>query len=390
LARPDDCLVVALSGRALAVAGGRAGCRVRVLDLFGDTDMRAAACASAVVPGDLERGFDGEALVAAAERLAPAGGARAIALVYGSGFEDRPGLLARLCRGRRLYGNDPETVARTKDPRSFFLLLDRLRIPHPEVSFTMPDDPGGWLVKRAGASGGAHVSSAARAAPHDDCYWQRFIPGKPIGVSFLANGERAFRIGLNEQWTSPGSFRFAGALQPATLSRLAASRLEATLDPLVRALRLVGLNSADAIVHGDEFAILEVNPRPGATLDIHDSGDPAGLFARHLAACGGELPSDWRVPARASAMAIVYSPSESQLPPVSEWPPWVADRPAPNRRIEPGAPVCTVLAAAPTPDAARRLIDERVATVRSMLPHATRLARGEARTHSSNTHGAAA
>ena len=57
---------------------------------------------------------------------------------------------------------------------------------------------------------------------------------------------------------------------------------------LARAIPLVGLNSADFLVDGDDFRLLEINPRPGATLDIFEP--PKGsLFALHIAACEGEL-----------------------------------------------------------------------------------------------------
>jgi predicted ATP-grasp superfamily ATP-dependent carboligase len=405
LARPDEFLVVALSGRALAAAARRSGHRVRVLDLFGDTDTCAAASASEVVAGDLERGFDERALLDAAQCLAPAKVAHAaqrFGLVYGAGLEDRPALLARLCTGRALYGNAAATLERGKDPRVFFPLLDELRIPHPELAFSRPSDPAGWLVKRAGASGGAHVApaDAPTHAPDDACrgggrYWQRRIAGTTIGVSFLADGERAFVIGCNEQWTaqtsSHDSFRFGGTLQPADVHPRVASRIAATLDALVPALGLVGLNSLDAIVSGEGFAVIELNPRPGASLDVYDGDDPAGLFARHLRACEGELPTDWRAPMQATAMAIVYAEAAIRTPfaSTSAWPAWVADRPAPGARIEEGAPVCTVLAAAGTRDEARRLVNERVALVRSALQPAARAAHREERACSRDAEGAA-
>lgn len=412
MARPDEFLVVALSGRALAAAAQRSGHGIRVLDLFGDTDTRAAARASEVVAGDLERGFDERALLDAADRIAPTDGANAsprFGLVYGAGLEDRPELLGLLRAGRTLYGNGPATLERAKDPRVFFPLLDRLRIPHPEVALALPADAAGWLVKRAGASGGAHVTPAD-ASPHaasddacrssQDRYWQRRLAGTTIGVSFLADGERAFVIGCNEQWTaqtkrqssphhSHDSFRFGGTLQPADLSPRVASRIAAALDALVPALGLVGLNSLDAIVCGEDFAVIELNPRPGASLDVYEGDDQAGLFARHLRACEGELPTDWRGPTQATAMAIVYAEAAARTPFENPWPQWVADRPASGVLIEEGAPVCTVLAAASTRDAARQLVNERVALVRSALEPAARVAHREERACSMDREGAA-
>jgi predicted ATP-grasp superfamily ATP-dependent carboligase len=370
LAEPAEFLLVALSGRALAVAARRAGRRARVLDLFGDTDTRASAAASLVVAGDLARGFDETSLLACAERIAPGAVQPACGLVYGAGLEDRPALLERLSRGRRLYGNSPRTVARTKDPRTFFPLLDRLRIPCPDTAFTARADPGDWLVKRIGASGGAHVSAASLAGVGPDLYYQRRVPGVAVGASFLADGERALVLGFSEQWTSPGArdaFRFGGAVQPASLHPRIEVSIRADIARLVPALGLVGLNSLDVIVGHDRYAVIEVNPRPGANLDIFDGTGPGSLFAHHVAACEGRLPEQWTPPGRATAMAVVYAQAPGRAPASITWPDWVVDRPAPGAHVAGGAPVCTVLSSAATSAAARRLAAERVAAVLSAL-----------------------
>jgi predicted ATP-grasp superfamily ATP-dependent carboligase len=372
LAEPGAYLLVALSGRALAVAARRSGRRALVLDLFGDTDTRTQAVDSLVVAGSLDHGFDEAALLAGAERLAPAGSRPPYGLVYGAGLEDRPQLLAALSRSRRLYGNSPETVRLTKDPRAFFALLDRLAIPHPAVSFTRPPDPEGWLVKRIGASGGSHVTAAAAAAVDlEDRYYQRRAAGRPVGVSFLADGRRTFLLGCSEQWAWPGgdggSFRFGGALQPAPLGRKLTGELPGLIDAIARAFGLVGLNSLDMLVDDDRFSVIEVNPRPGANLDIFDGHDPTGLFGLHLRACEGELPSRWRAPPRATAMAVVYADRPARVPVDVQWADWVADRPAPGAHVEPGAPICTVLAEAGDAAAVRNLADQRVAAVLSLL-----------------------
>jgi len=374
-AEPDAYLVVALSGRALAAAARRSGRRAVVADLFGDADTRALADAIRVVEGDLDDGFDEAALVQAAEELAPAASPPRQGLVYGSGLESRPDLLRRLAQGRRLCGNSPETVARTKDPQYFFGLLDRLGIPHPAVSFAAPADARGWLLKHSGGAGGGHVMPAgAGAGAKAGRYFQRRAPGRPIGVSFLANGERALVLGCSEQWIAPQadteSFRFGGLLQPAGLDRRVAREILPLLDALVCALGLVGLNSLDMMVEEESMAVLEINPRPGANLDIFDDGDPAGLFGLHVDACAGHLPQRRSGPKTVTAMSVVYADRARQVPVDLVWPAWVADRPLPGARIAEGWPICTVLAAEPSADAARRTITERVDHVLAALPAA--------------------
>lgn len=375
MAEPSAYLVVALSGRALTGAARRAGRVAHALDLFGDTDTRAQAARSEIVAGSLAEGFDAAALLAAAERLAPAGSPPGFGLVYGSGLEDRPQLLAELARGRRLYGNSPESVTLIKDPQIFFAALVRLGIPCPETTFSAPADPAGWLMKRVGASGGNHVVPASSTAPASaDRYYQRRAPGRPIGVSFLADGKHAMPLGFSEQWAWPGSreasFLFGGALQPAEINPGIARALPGLLDALTAEFGLIGLNSLDMLVDGEAYAVIEVNPRPGANLDIFDRFGGVPLFELHLRACEGRLPGrPGGAPAvpEATAMAVVYADRPGTVPADIDWPDWVADRPAPGAWIECGAPVCTVLARAPKAGLVRALAERRVDMVLSWL-----------------------
>ena len=89
-------LIAAVSGRALAVSARRGGYRPLVADFFGDQDTVAAAQGQVTLGGELAQGFRERELVEALGRLAsqhvPVG------IVCGTGFEDRPQLLARLAQ----------------------------------------------------------------------------------------------------------------------------------------------------------------------------------------------------------------------------------------------------------------------------------------------------
>lgn len=345
-------LIVALSGRALAQAAARAGWRPLVIDLFGDLDTRAAAEAWAVAEGDFVTGFEMESLLATAARLAPA----PIGLVFGTGFEANPLLLAELSRGRRLYGNAPEVVARLKDPREFFPLLGRLGLPHPAVALAHPTKPAGWLAKRIGGSGGGHIQPADGIAPAADLYFQRRAPGRTVSVLFAAEGRRAHVLGYSLQWPSPTAeepFRYGGCAQPTKLAAALAAEITAGLDALVRETGLVGLSSLDLLVHRHRFTILEVNPRPGATLDTFDTDSVPALFELHVAACDGRLPGSWQPPS-ARAAAVVYAETPMVVPADFEWPSYTRDQSPPGTSIRPGDPVCTVATSCGTAIGAKR------------------------------------
>ncbi|MGF1612107.1 MAG: ATP-grasp domain-containing protein [Kiloniellales bacterium] len=373
-------LIVAISGRTLAAAARRAGFEPVVIDLFNDLDTRTLAIRSQAVAGSIDEGFETEALLAAA--IADPD----LQLVYGAGFEDRPELLARLAAGRRLYGNAPETLARIKDPAYFFRLLDRLAVPHPEIALGPPEAdagwPGGWLVKRIGGAGGAHVRAARREGAVAGHYFQRRSEGRSVSALFLANGRDALTLGFSLQWGAPGrglGFLFGGAAQPARFEPAIAETMAGILPRLVAETGLVGLNSADFLVRPDGFELLEINPRPGATLDIFDkapqgAGEDAGqgLLALHLAACDGVLPPTWWPAPGASACAVLYAPRDLTVPKHFAWPGWAADRPDGGSAIPAGAPLCTVLAeTAETSDVdrVRQLVEQRSRQLLRAIEH---------------------
>lgn len=365
-------MIAALSGRALAAAARRAGYRPLVADLFRDADTRRLAGRSVLVPATLQGGFTEPALEAAMGALCGTGEPAPLGLVYGAGFEDRPALLDRLARRMPLLGNDPATVARIKDPAIFFPLLDELSVPHPEVRFARPDDPRGWLAKAAGASGGGHVRPAGGAAAlSPGAYYQRRVAGRPISALFLADGARAKTLGFSLQWRSAsgprGTFRFGGVVRPAPVPEPLIDRMQAAVARVAAAFGLRGLNGADFLVRGTSFDLLEVNPRPGATLDLFDRRPEAPLFALHRAACEGALPDDWTAPRGAAACAVAYARRAVTVPGAWRWPRWCADRPPAGTRIRRGEPLCTLLARAPTAEAARCRVLEREAWLLGQL-----------------------
>jgi len=357
-------LIAALSGRAPAAAALRAGYAPLVADLFGDEDMRVAVCGSERTRGDLEAGLDEESLLETLARMAE--GQHCIGVVCGSGFEDRPGLLERIAARWPLLGNDAATVRRAKDPFGLAALCGELGVPHPEVAETRPADSRGWLRKRIGGSGGTHVQPADRCRSQaEEVYYQRRVAGRAVSALFLANGEEALLVGLSAQWSNPkhdAGARYGGAVRPAGIGRPLARRLRRHLAPLSRALGLRGLNSADFLVGRGEYWLLEINPRPGATLDLFDC-PAAPLFALHLDACRGALPA--RAPRQrgAAAVAIAYATREIAHMPRLDWPVWCADRQTAGSRLREGDPICSVAAKALSSETARGLVETRIRTV---------------------------
>jgi predicted ATP-grasp superfamily ATP-dependent carboligase len=352
-------LIAAASARALAGAARRAGYEPLVTDFFGDLDTCEAASAHRVVEDGLEVGFRAEMLLPALEALADR--SEPIGFVYGAGFEDRAELLDAIGARWRLLGNPSEVVRRVKDPMALAALCGTLGIAHPETRMSWPVDDAGWLSKSIGGSGGTHVAPASSRSDDEGLYFQRIAAGDPVSVLLLGDGADACVIGASRQWAAPARgepFRYGGCLRPAELSPELTRMLDETARALTRACGLAGLNSIDLLLAGDKVTLLEINPRPGATLDLFED-DRGSLFSAHVEACLGRLPRDRFHFGGAAAAAIAYARREIPSMPPLDWPDWTADRQRPKTNLHADAPLCTIKAFADDPTRARALVDER-------------------------------
>lgn len=359
-------LVAALSGRAIAQAVARTGTDAATLDLFGDSDVPMPALR---VEGDPVAGFDGQALIAAAGALAPPGSA----LVVGSGFEQAPDLLAALVRAGpyRLLGNRPEVVWAVKDPGNFAarlttLGLEELGVSHPETRTDAPHGaaPGAWLVKRAGAAGGWHIvpwDGGPLPAGH---YLQRRVAGRATSVAFVADRSgRCEPAAISRQWADPAPdapFRYGGAVLPAAVPASLADRLAEATRRIAAEFALVGLNSLDLLVDGETATVLEVNPRPGATLDLLERHRQGGAMRAHLDAAAGRSWSLGAPRPGVVAGAVAYAAAALRVPDSFAWPPWCADLPRPGTVMEAGQPLCSVTAWGGDEEEARRRLSRRI------------------------------
>ncbi|MGH8575761.1 MAG: ATP-grasp domain-containing protein [Gammaproteobacteria bacterium] len=364
---------MAQSGRALARSAGRAGIPVHVLDLYADRDTRDLARSVSRI-GSIATGFSADRLLEGLHRIEERGGIGGI--VAGSGFEERIDLLEAMARVGRLLGNPPEVVRRAKDPASFFALLARLGVSHPETATEAPaGSPGegaGWLCKRIGGAGGAHVRPAETCSP-PGYYLQRRVPGLPYSVVFLADGRRAAIVGYNEIRVQGGTgatrFRYAGAVivpEPPV-----APAVEDAVQALVPALGLVGLCGLDFMLDEEgRYSVLEVNARPTGTFELYeDLGvEGPGLFQMHLSACEGRLPRTVRVlGAGVAAQEVLWASETFAIPDDLRWPDWARDRPAAGTIIRAGEPICTLHARAAGRKAVDRLLSDRRAKLSAVL-----------------------
>ena len=231
-------------------------------------------------------------------------------VVLGSGFERRTELVDEIARHFPLAGNSGAAIRRVKDPQSLAADCAELGIPHPAFRWDPPPDPENWVVKTAGGAGGSHVRRANGDAPASGRYFQRFVSGRASRPCSSATAASARIVGFSRQWTSPAPdapYRYGGAVRLRRIDRRGCGgdrRL--AFNGLARRAGLVGLCSADFIRDADGYQLIEINPRPGATLDIFDSAE-APLMEAHLRAASGEAYTSCRVSPNSMASMIAYA-----------------------------------------------------------------------------------
>jgi len=366
-------IIAAVSARPFVKAAAAAGYNVIALDAFADADTLEAS-SRALRVGYADGRFQERELV---ETLQALDLSDVAGLVYGSGFETTPELLDTVNEYVPVIGNTSQVLRNLKRPRQFFMLLDVLKIPHPEVSFKPLERATGWLYKQGGGSGGTHIRKAlplSSISPARGHYFQREIKGTPVSLLFAANGKQARAIGFNEQWLSPTltmPYRYGGAVSHAVLPRTVEQQLMQIAQQITNAIGLRGLNSLDAVIEDEQVYVLEVNPRLSATFDLyqnhvsHTSG--ADLFTLHLQTCQGHDASWPHLAHVAKAHHVAYAPYPLHLPVDMTWPAWVADIPAGESYIAANQPVCTILAEADTAEDARKLTLAREAALRDII-----------------------
>ena len=326
----------------LAQSAALGGFRTYAIDFFADSDTRqyTERCIAVRMGA---KGFDEGQLLDTIKDFAPPH--RDCALVYGSGIDNRPLLVEKLTMERILFGNKPVTLKQINSAQVFFGLLDRLGIPYPETRFTLPDRGYDGIVKSDCGEGGKDIRFfSANSLPIQSDYYQRLVPGDAYSLLFLANGMESRVIGFNTQWTATHEptqpFLFAGAINRTDLTETQCSEVEEYAAKLTAASGLVGLNSLDFVLANGVCQVLEINPRPSATMALYDEDFTQGLLALHIAACHGELPPPIRHNGTVRAMRTVFSNTATKIPVGFRWPEGCTDIPNSGTTISAGQPVC--------------------------------------------------
>ena len=344
------CLIISLTARALAASAKKADIDAYSIDLFQDLDTIHYSHKSATADfGTI--GFESRSLFNAIEKLDPR---QELPVIYGGGLEHDPNLIRRISNNRRLVCNSADVVEQICRPKQFFARLSNLGIPHPETRYDAPGGDGIWLKKYPGSSGGMHIDYMPphHMADSNGFYFQKYCPGRIVTATVYAYDGGAEIVGFSEQWCDESSvtppFTYGGAVSIAReeLPDHVSCSMEQVAQEIVSSFGLRGLASLDMIVNDNGWVLLEVNPRPSATFELHEGEE--SFLAAHWKAFDAEEVSlrSMTLDNVFNAHAVIYASSPMRVPSEWSWPSDVRDLPASEETFRIGEPVCTVYAQA--------------------------------------------
>lgn len=325
----------------LAQAAKNAGLKSLVIDIFADLDTQIYALDFKQIP------------VLSPDHLAPAVDYfiqhyAVTQCIYGSGFEQHPDSLCYLQTRLTLLGNSPETFIRLQNKIDFFATLNKLNIPHPETIFTQPDEKQNWLIKPMQGQGGVGIQRFRSTNPdlYSKVYWQKYQAGLAHSVLFLANGQQCQVIGFNRQWTTclneADEFIFAGIINHSELIETCQARITNWLTKLVPIFELTGLNSLDFIQHNEQSHVLEINPRPPASMQLYQPN----LLLKHIHAKTIDMANQTKLlpPSIYTGYQIIYAQQTVHIPENYVWENNCLDIPPTGQICRTGQPICSIIA----------------------------------------------
>ncbi len=350
----------------LADLARRDGQRVVAFDLFGDLDLRGREPRRDAVGAG---GGGLSALVDAAATEAPSG------VVYGASFENHPALVARLAERHALLGNTPETL-RAVATRAARRRAARRRASVPATFAAAPDERAGrWLRKPLRGGGGTRVRDWRGGAlpPGRSCRSASTASRAPPRRSATGGRGRA-----RAHRAARRRARVRGPRLPLVREHLPAAaaggRAEALWVRRARSARTWrrrsgcgGCSASTSSGTASARGRIEVNPRPTASLEAIEAAYGVAVFDAHLrpapVSCRASSPA-----CRAAGKAVLFATEAVTIGDSERWlERGVRDVPHPGERIAAGHPICTLVAAATTPQRAWQALEEQAARLRAEL-----------------------
>jgi predicted ATP-grasp superfamily ATP-dependent carboligase len=245
-----------------------------------------------------------------------------------------------------LLGTPSDLLAAVRDPWAVGAAARAVGARAPETRVSGPSVGGEWLRKPRRGGGGRGVQRWNGGSLRPTEVLQRRIDGLSCSAVAIGDGRHAAVLGLTEQLHQSPGLHWMGNVTPPRLPEAQADELEGRLRAVcaevVARFGVRGAFGVDAIWDGRDAWVLEVNPRPPASLELFGPG----CFEAHV--MGGRELSVPRggIVRRAGVKLVLYAEGNIRAPDPTWWPAaLVRDIPQAGLAIKRGEPVCTLVSA---------------------------------------------
>ena len=295
-----------LSGRGVVCSSQRFGCKLGVMDVFGDKDCLTSAIFWRHIGTRFPEptGIDSKNFLNALSVFKVNGFK---GLVIGSGFEGKHHLLREANEILPLYANPLSVFKCLENPILFFEKLKLLKVPFPQVNLSagsLEDLGPGWIMKDLGSSGGRGNKELFGRKSKSSEYFQKQFPGMAVSLSFFADGQNVMPLGYSKTVTTKQSnlpFVFCGLDGPIELNHSIDQEALRFSKVIAQTFKLRGFNGIDFLVSDNSVYFLDLNPRITASFEILQESYSFSFFEKHIHLTRG-IPCNARIPENFSAI----------------------------------------------------------------------------------------
>ncbi len=289
-------VLASLSGRGVVCSSQRFGCKLGVMDAFGDKDCLFSAAfwrhIGTSFPDQI--GIDSKKFLKSLSVFKLNGFK---GLVIGSGFEGKYDVLRKANEILPLYANSLSVFKGFENPTLFFETLKLLDIPFPPVNLLADSFKGlrsDWILKDLGSSGGRGIKKPFGRKSKNSQYYQKQLSGTAVSLSFFADGRIFAPLGYSRPVTTSQSdlpFVFCGLDGPIELKDSVDQEVLRICKLIVQKFKLRGFNGIDFLVSDKAVYFLDLNPRITASFEVLQESHSFCFFEKHICLTG-DLPSN--------------------------------------------------------------------------------------------------
>ena len=280
-------VLAALSGRGVVCSSQRFGCKLGIMDVFGDKDCLISAALwrhiGTCFPDQI--GIDDKKFLDSLSVFKINGFK---GLVIGSGFEGKYDVLRKANEILPLYANSLSVFKYLENSVLFFETLKLLEVPFPQVNLSADsfrDLGSDWILKDLGSSGGRGIKKPLGRKVKSSEYFQKQLPGMAVSLSFFADGQNIIPLGYSKPVTMKQSnlpFIFCGLDGPIKLNDSVNGEALRITKLIVQKFKLRGFNGIDFLVSDKAVHFLDLNPRITASFEILQESYSYSFFEKHI------------------------------------------------------------------------------------------------------------